>query len=48
MEFYDLKKENKFFDNENFINTLKFREKINLNNLNFSYQTDQKIIENGI
>ncbi len=46
MEFYDLKKENKFFDDENFINTFQFREKININNLNFGYQTDQTIIEN--
>tara|TARA_B100001248_G_C27398578_1_gene467782 strand:+ start:2917 stop:4644 length:1728 start_codon:yes stop_codon:yes gene_type:complete len=46
MEFYDLKKENKFFDDENFKNTFQFREKINLNNLNFGYQKDQIIIEN--
>tara|TARA_B100000900_G_scaffold411388_1_gene430980 strand:- start:2500 stop:3759 length:1260 start_codon:yes stop_codon:yes gene_type:complete len=46
MEYYDLKKVNKFIENKDFDNSIDFHEKINLKNMSFGYKKDKEIIKN--
>ena len=45
MEYYDLKKANKFFENYETNNSLEFENKIILKNISFSYKNDKNIFK---
>ena len=45
MEFYDLEKKNKFFENEDLKNSLIFKNQIKLENFNFAYSFDNQVIK---
>jgi ABC-type bacteriocin/lantibiotic exporter with double-glycine peptidase domain len=46
MEYYTLKKVNKFIENQNLNDSIGFQNKIILKNISFSYQKDKEIIKN--
>ena len=46
MEYYNLPKKNIFFENKETSNSLKFDQNIELKNVSFEYEHDNKVIEN--
>ncbi len=46
MEYYNLKKENEIVNNESSNDAMKFHKNLELKNVNFSYRSDNRVLEN--